>query len=281
MAQLQPSVLRLAAPAGPADEMAPGHRDACHPAFAVHTLLAPHELERFEALSTLGQLVIGAAHDLENVVTGVAGHAHLILERADVSPEVAALAKEILDASRQGARLAHALVRLGGPKPRRVAPVDVGALVLECSGVLRMAARAGVTIQITAQEPSARAHVDPSDLERILLNLVINARDAIPPQGGIVHVTVSDSVVPRPNGSTAPIVVIEVRDTGLGMDATTMSRMFEPFFTTKGKSGTGLGLAVVQQLVSANGGFLEVESAMGQGTRVCVCLPRASEPADA
>lgn len=95
------------------------------------------------------------------------------------------------------------------------------------------------------------------------------------PHGGIVQVSVFDSTVPRPSGEASAVVVVEVRDTGTGTDAITMSRMFEPFYTTKGDSGTGLGLAVVQQLVSASGGFLEVESSLGHGTVVRVCLPAA------
>lgn len=266
MTQLHHAGPRLVAPTDRADEVA-----------TTGTLLPLHDFEGIEALSTLGQVVAGAAHDLRNLVTGVMGHAHLILERPDVPPEVAALAREIVDASWRGTCLAQSLVRLGHQQPRPVDPVDLATLVREYASVLRMAAGSRVTFQLAADQRTARALVDVTDVERILLNLMTNARDAMPPHGGIVHVSVFDSTVPRPNGASAPIVVIEVRDTGAGMDATTMSRMFEPFYTTKGDAGTGLGLAVVQQLVGSNGGFLEVESSLGQGTLVRVCLPAATE----
>lgn len=233
------------------------------------------DIERLESLSTLGQLVAGVAHDLRNVVAAVMGHAHLILERPDASPEIVGLAREIVEASQHGKSLAHMLVRLAHTGPRRPRAVDLRRLVLDHRTVLRMAAGSRVTLHVTTGPGSCWATVEPADVERVLLNLVLNARDAMP-QGGIVHLAVSESTVPRPGGVTVPIVVIEARDSGLGMDAQTMARMFEPFFTTKGDAGTGLGLAVVQQLVGSNGGFLEVESAVGQGTRVRVCFSAAS-----
>lgn len=277
MAQLRQGGLRLIGRSEATDKALSNNTNARRRASPRHTPAAIRDIERLEALSTLGQLVAGAAHDLRNVVTGVMGHAHLILERSDVPPEVTALAREIVDASRCGTRLAQSLLRLGHQRPRQVDTVDVGKLVLDYSCVLRMAAGSRATLQLTADSGSVCALADPADIERVLLNLVVNARDAVALNGGTVHVSVFDSTVARPSGVTSPVVVIEVRDNGMGMDATTMSRMFEPFYTTKGQSGTGLGLAVVQQLVGANGGLLEVESGVGQGTLVRVLLPAAPE----
>lgn len=273
MAQLPHGSLRFIARSGPTDEALSRDADPRRCATQSDALPRLHDIERLEALSTLGRLVAGAAHDLRNVVTGVMGHAHLILERSDVPPEVTALAREIVDASRCGTHLVQSLVRLGDQRPRGVDPVDLGKLVLDYAGVLRMAAGSRMTLHLTADSCADRVLVDPADIERVLLNLVVNARDAMPLNGGTVHVSVFDSTVVRPSDVTSPVVVVEVRDNGMGMDAMTMSRMFEPFYTTKGDAGTGLGLAVVQQLVGANGGFLEVESGVGQGTLVRVCLP--------
>lgn len=277
MAQLRQGGLRLIGRSQVADDAPSNNTNARRRASPKHPPAAIRDIERLEALSTLGQLVAGAAHDIRNVVTGVMGHAHLILERSDVPPEVAALAREIVDASRCGTHLAQSLLRLGHQRPRLVETVDLGTLVLDYSCVLRMAAGPRATVHLNADSGSVRALVDTADIERVLLNLVVNARDAMPLNGGTVHVSVFDSTVARPSGVTSPVVAIEVRDNGMGMDATTMSRMFEPFYTTKGASGTGLGLAVVQQLVGANGGFLEVESSIGQGTMVRVLLPAAPE----
>ena len=121
----------------------------------------------------------------------------------------------------------------------------------------------------------ARVLIDPAELERCLVNLVINARDALP-DGGDIRCRAFEG--PRRPGDTAPIVTIEVQDAGLGMDAETLARAFEPFFSTKGDAGTGLGLSVVQQAIVMAGGFVEADSAKGRGTTVRLGLPAIGAP---
>jgi len=130
--------------------------------------VSPSDIEPFDELSTLRQLVAGAAHGLRNMVTGVMSHAHLILERPDVPPEVAALAREIVDASRRGAHLAQSLVRLGRQRPRCVAALDLCRLVRDFAGVLHMAVGSRATLHLKADVRSALALVDPADIERVL-----------------------------------------------------------------------------------------------------------------
>jgi signal transduction histidine kinase len=118
-----------------------------------------------------------------------------------------------------------------------------------------------------------RVFMDRSQLERALLNLVINARDAMP-QGGEIHISLREAKVQGEGEREVTYAVVEVRDTGVGMDEVTRQHIFEPFFTTKGAKGTGLGLAIVHQVVAHCGGFIKVESEPGRGTCFQLHLPR-------
>jgi len=114
--------------------------------------------------------------------------------------------------------------------------------------------------------------MDPVQLERAILNLVVNARDAMP-AGGVVTVELREEGVGRSPDCQSTFVVLEVSDTGIGMDAATRERMFETFFSTKGSRGRGLGMSIVNQIITMAGGFIQVDSAPGQGTRIRLYLP--------
>jgi two-component system, cell cycle sensor histidine kinase and response regulator CckA len=118
--------------------------------------------------------------------------------------------------------------------------------------------------------------IDPVDFERVLINLAMNARDAMP-AGGTLRITVAETTRVR-SGREGRFVVVSVSDTGSGMDAETTRHVFEPFFTTKGVAGNGLGLTIVHHIVTMAGGMLEVESAIGQGTTMRVLLPAIAAP---
>ena len=115
--------------------------------------------------------------------------------------------------------------------------------------------------------------MDATQLERTLLNLVLNARDAMP-SGGELTISAEDSTVDDEDGESARFVAITITDTGIGMDKATRDNMFKPFFTTKGENGTGLGLAIVDQIVSRAGGFIRIDSEPGKGTSVRLYVPR-------
>jgi signal transduction histidine kinase len=115
--------------------------------------------------------------------------------------------------------------------------------------------------------------VDPIQLERAVMNLVVNARDAMP-AGGVVTVELREETIGDRPGHQSTFVVIEVSDTGVGMDAETRQRMFDTFFSTKGTQGRGLGMSIVNQIVTMAGGFIQVDSALGKGTQVRLYLPR-------
>jgi signal transduction histidine kinase len=132
-----------------------------------------------------------------------------------------------------------------------------------------MAAGTGVRLELSLDEPVSRVLVDPRDVERVLLNLVVNARDAMP-DGGTIAVTLSQQGT---TPGTEPSVWLEVRDSGSGMAPEIAAQAFEPYFTTKGARGTGLGLSIVQQVVGLSGGTVALRSAVGSGTTVTLTFP--------
>jgi len=237
------------------------------------------QVEQLRHLSALGHLAAGMAHDFANVLLVADGHAELLLARPAADQAVRADAQAILDVNARGHRLVHALLRLAKPSSQRPRVVDVKAVIDNAAPMLRMAAGPLTRLTIEAQPDMARVLIDPAELERCLVNLVINARDALP-EGGEIRCRAIETVS-RPGGEGAPVVTIEVQDAGHGMDAETLARAFDPFFSTKGEAGTGLGLAVVQQTIIMAGGFVEAESAAGGGTTMRLGLPAIGAPSRA
>ena len=236
-----------------------------------------------QRLEAVGRLAGGVAHDFNNVLTAVLGSTELLI--LDTPPGVAN--REELEIIREAATRAQDLIRqlLAFSSRQALKPVvlDLNHLVKSVGKMLRRLI--GENIQLVT-EPAAELDslcADPGQLEQVLVNLAVNARDAMP-QGGRLTIATSNlqvaegAVVAVPPGH---YVVLRVTDTGTGMDAATMERAFEPFFTTKPKGkGTGLGLATVYGIVRQSGGHVEVESAPGSGTTFRVYLPRVVEAAD-
>lgn len=233
------------------------------------------QVEELTHLSALGRLAAGMAHDFANVLLVADGHAELLAANAAASGSQKADAQAILDVNARGHKLVHALLRLARPSSQRPRVVDVKAVIDNAAPMMRMAAGAQVGLLIDTQPGMARVLIDPAELERCLVNLVINARDALP-EGGEIRCRAYEGS--RRPGDAAPVVLIEVRDAGQGMDGETLARAFEPFFSTKGEAGTGLGLSVVQQAIVMAGGFVEAESATGKGTTVRLGLPAIGAP---
>lgn len=216
-------------------------------------------------LDALGKLAAGVAHDFKNLLTVTVGAADLLARKPGLPPGSDVLLKQIVDAADRGAALADELTRLGrgGGRPR-----VVGLAEAVRDLVPLLAAAAGADHPLTADVPPAagKVFVDPAQLERALVNLVVNARDASPPDGPIIV-----SVAADPDGA-----VVAVADRGAGMPAEVRDRAFDPYFTTKGK-GTGLGLAVVRQVAERAGGRVSVDSQPGQGSTFRLHLPRVGE----
>jgi hypothetical protein len=170
--------------------------------------------------------------------------------------------------------LAKDLVGLGREEAQPTRVIDVAEVVEGMQGMLRTALGRRHTAAIRSVHPIGRVFADRTQIERVVLNLALNARDAMP-AGGTVAITVAEASVRDGEGAPGFYTVIEVADAGVGMDADTRARLFEPFFTTK-PEGTGLGMAIVYRIVERCGGFLHVDSEPGRGTRIRVYLPRVA-----
>jgi signal transduction histidine kinase len=236
-------------------------------------------LAEHQKLEALGRLAAGVAHDFKNLLHGILGYAQLIAESRAAPDDVRADARTILGVAERGVALTRDLLDYGGRGPQGTRVIDVAEVMDHMAGVLRAAAGPPHTVRVERTGPVGRVLLDPAQLERVVLNLVVNARDALA-HGGEILVRLGSTRVeegPVPRGW---YVVVAVCDTGTGMDAATQARMFEPFFTTKQGKGTGLGLAIVKQVVDRCGGFIRVESEPGKGTTVSVHLPRVAGQAD-
>jgi len=226
-------------------------------------------------MEALGRLAAGVAHDFRNLLSVVVGYADEI-RRASTTSRITHASSEILETVERAAALVKDLLAFGREEPRTPRVLDVAEVVESMANVLRTAVSATHPIALRCQRPIGRVLVDRSNLERVLLNLVLNARDAMP-RGGEIGIDVREEKIAEGPGKAGVFVLLEVNDTGAGMDAATRERLFEPFFTTKpsGK-GSGIGLAVVYRVVERCGGFLQVDSEPGRGTRMRVFLPRVA-----
>ena len=241
------------------------------------------QLHQSQKMESVGQLTGGVAHDFNNLLTVVSGHFELIEDAAD-NGRVRELAAAGLRAAGRGAKLTAQLLAFS--RRQRLSPklVNVNELISEFQGLIRQAVGGGCEVKLRADERLWRCHVDPSLLETALLNLALNARDAMP-DGGVLEIETRNVVLDeRAADGCLPgsYVKMSVTDTGCGMPPEVRDRVFEPFFTTKevGK-GTGLGLSMVYGFVRQSGGHIAIESAPGAGTTVALYLPKATQKPDA
>ena len=229
-----------------------------------------------QKLEAVGQLTSGVAHDFNNLLTGVLGNLEL-LERRLKSQESLRRLRAARLAAERGARLTHQLLAFSRKQRLAPTPLDLNRLVSEASDMLFRTIGATVRIETVLTEGLWPALVDPTQTELVLLNLAINARDAMP-EGG--RLTIRTANVSRgdapPDLAPGDYVLISVSDTGEGMSEEVLRRAVEPFFTTKepGK-GSGLGLSMVHGVATQSGGGLHIDSRLGRGTTVNVYLPRA------
>jgi two-component system, cell cycle sensor histidine kinase and response regulator CckA len=228
------------------------------------------ELQQF---GEIGRLAAGVAHDFNNVLNAIFGYVELLAEAAGDNLHVNRLAAEVARIADHGRELTHNLMTLGrvnAQRPRVVSPAEV----LDASlPLLRGAAGPRIRLEPRIPRSVSRILIDPIQFERAVVNLVVNARDAMPAGGGVT-VELREETVGQSADRQSTFVVLEVSDTGVGMDAETRERMFETFFSTKGNQGRGLGMSIVNQIITLAGGFIQVDSFVGKGTRVRLYLPR-------
>lgn len=241
-------------------------------------------LRQGQKMEATGQLTGGMAHDFNNILQVI--QANLDLVKSAVPNDQAALARlgAAGAAADRGARLTQQLLAFARRQPLAPQPTNVARLVRDLADLLRHSLGERITIALEIASEPWNAKIDPGQLENAILNLAINARDAMP-EGGTVTVEVSNATLDRryaalhPDVTPGPYVLVAVNDTGTGMPPEVAAQAFDPFFTTKrdGK-GTGLGLSMVYGFVRQSNGHIRIDSAIGQGTSVKLYLPRTMDP---
>jgi two-component system, cell cycle sensor histidine kinase and response regulator CckA len=236
-----------------------------------------NQLDKLERMSALGQLAAGIAHDFRNVLSAAIGFSELMETKVqDSSPNFKQAFEEwnsgLHQALNQGFKLTEDLLDYGLGKSQKPRVLDLNAHLQGFMPILAMALGPKVQLHTDISDLPARIFADPSQWERALLNLAFNARDAMP-NGGRFAVSVQTVQTQVQGGSERSEVLVEIKDSGHGVDEATRKRMFEPYFTTKEKKGTGLGLAFVQKVVHHIGGRIEAESEVGKGFTIRLILP--------
>ncbi len=232
------------------------------------------QLTHSQRMEALGRLAGGVAHDFNNLLTAISGYAEILVRRLAQDEKGGRAAKEILKAVDRAAHLTRQLLtfsRRQVVEPKRVSINDV---LRDLAGMLERVIGEDVRLHFDLEDGTGTVRADPGQLEQVVLNLVVNARDAMPTGGDLWIRTRRVSRRPPEAEKTLEYAVIEVEDTGVGIPQEVMEHIFEPFFTTKGQEhGTGLGLSTVYGIVRQAGGLIEVESEPGAGTVFRVFWP--------
>jgi PAS domain S-box-containing protein len=243
---------------------------------------AEAQLRHAQKMDAVGQLTGGVAHDFNNILTVITGTIGILEEAVADQPQLAAIAKLIDEAAERGANLTKHLLAFARKQPLQPVEVDVNALVLEAAKLLHPTLGEHIEITPLLAEDAWSALADPNQLATAVLNLAINARDAMPNGGKLALETNNvylDESYAGMHSEVTPghYVMIAVSDTGTGIPAALLERVFEPFFTTKEVGrGTGLGLSMVFGFVKQSGGHIKIYSEEGHGTSVKIYLPRAT-----
>lgn len=245
------------------------------------------KLLQAQKMELVGRLAGGVAHDFNNILTAIMGLAQMTAPTLDKNDPRRADMEDIVKFSERAAAITRQLLAFSRKQISQPRQLDLGAHIKCAEKMLRRAAGKIVEIEVQVAGDLWTVMADPCQLDQVLLNLVVNARDAMP-RGGKLMISAGNSVIkepPAPGPADTPpgsYVMLKARDNGCGMDQAVLARIFEPFFTTKqpGK-GTGLGLAVVQGIVEQAGGRIAVESRPGDGTVFRIYLPKYSGPAQA
>jgi PAS domain S-box-containing protein len=245
------------------------------------------QLLQAQKMEAVGRVAGGVAHDFNNILTAIEGFSQFAL--ADLSPETDASPRhdieQVLAAAERASGLTRQLLAFSRQQVLQPRVLDLNQVVSGLSPMLARLIGTGIRLTTAPARQLGAVKADPSQMEQVLVNLVVNARDAMPNGGTVVietaDVDIDESYVQSHDGmSTGAYVMLAVTDTGTGMDAATRAQIFDPFFTTKGRDGTGLGLSTVYGIVKQSGGSVEVYSEPGRGTSFKVYFPRCDQRAD-
>ncbi|MDP1570915.1 MAG: ATP-binding protein [Vicinamibacterales bacterium] len=237
-------------------------------------------LREGQRLEALGRLAGGIAHDFNNLLTVILGYGHSLRDHVARDSKATRELGELRTAAERAAQLTRQLLAFSRRQQLQPKPVFLNDAVTQMETLLRRTLGGDVALE-TALDPSlGMVRADPAQMEQVILNLVINARDAMP-EGGTVRLETRNLTYTGAGADEEVVpgdyVELSVTDTGSGMDEATRTRIFEPFFTTKGTGGTGLGLATVYGIVMQSGGYVTCVSAPGRGTRFQIWLPRTAD----
>jgi signal transduction histidine kinase/CheY-like chemotaxis protein/HAMP domain-containing protein len=245
------------------------------------------QLRQSQKMESVGQLAAGVAHDFNNMLTVIQGHSGMLLAKAGLAPQSFDSAQAIYFAAERAAGLTRQLLMFSRKNVMQPSLLDLRELVSNMSKMLGRLLGETIRLQFNSPPEIPLIQGDPGMIEQVIMNLAVNARDAMP-KGGALSIQTTPVVVDpayalaHPEARAGSFVCLRVADTGCGMDAATLARVFEPFFTTKevGK-GTGLGLATVYGIVKQHDGWIEVRSEVGCGTTFLIYYPARTGPLEA
>jgi two-component system cell cycle sensor histidine kinase/response regulator CckA len=237
------------------------------------------QLRQSQKMEAIGRLAGGVAHDFNNLLTVIKGHSGLMFERLDLGDSLRASSQQIEKAADRAASLTRQLLAFCRMQVLQPKVLDLNALVSDMGKMLKRLIREDIAFSFRPSNALKPVKVDPSQVEQVILNLIVNACDAMP-QGGKLLIETHDVILDEQDLQARPLIqpgryaLLVVSDTGCGMDAETKAHIFEPFFTTKEQGkGTGLGLATVYGVVKQSGGWIWVDSEPGRGARFEIYLP--------
>jgi two-component system cell cycle sensor histidine kinase/response regulator CckA len=238
-------------------------------------------LRQSQKMEAVGRLAGGIAHDFNNILTAIFGYSEILLSKLEDNGEAHEAAMEIHSAGQRAARLTSQLLAFGRKQELRPEIIDLNAVVLDLESMLRRLIGEQIDFRVRLEPGISAVNADTTQLEQVIINLAVNARDAMKGQG-VLEISTSETELTETalshlsDGDPGRYVCLSVSDTGEGMDLATQDQIFEPFFTRKGASkGTGLGLATVFGIVRQSGGTIRVQSEPGAGAKFEVLLPPA------
>jgi PAS domain S-box-containing protein len=242
------------------------------------------QFRQVQKMEAVGRLAGGVAHDFNNLLTVITGYCQMLIDRFPAGDATRDDIQQVLKAADRATALTRQLLAFSRKQIVQPKVIDLGMLVAEMQQMLKRLLGVNIELVLQIQPNAGKVRVDPGQIEQVVVNLVVNSRDAMP-QGGRLVLSIRNVELPGESGiKEAPMnagsyVVLEVTDTGFGMDHEVRSHLFEPFFTTKEKGrGTGLGLSTSYGIVKQNRGEIQVDSTPGEGTTFCIYFPRVDEP---
>jgi two-component system, cell cycle sensor histidine kinase and response regulator CckA len=246
-----------------------------------------NQFRQAQKMEAVGRLAGGVAHDFNNLLTVISGYTEVLLERTQAHHPLYPKIQAIHQATERATSVTRQLLAFSRKQMLELKVVDINAIVIEMERLLRPLIGENVELETRLTRDLGRTRADAGQIEQVMMNLVVNSKDAMPGGGRITiqtenaHLHKDELSREHPYIHPGSYVVLSVSDNGHGMDKETQARIFEPFFTTKEKGkGTGLGLSTVYGIVKQSGGYILVDSQVGQGTSFRIYLPRVEEAAE-